>query len=119
MRRRLVPFLLMLCLCWQSLAYAGMAVLLAQGQERAHAQLHFEGQAHHHDDHGGAFHQDESPASTQHGLTDASVYAPVLPTVVTPPPLATGSASPPADAHVAEPPRLYLSGPERPPKTQS
>lgn len=115
MRRRLTTFLLMLCMCWQSLAYAGVEVLVAEGQELVHAMLHFEGEAHHHDGHDGEFHQDESPDSVQHAMNDAGVFAPVLP-IDAVLPLLTISSDPPADAHATEPPPPFVSGPERPPK---
>jgi hypothetical protein len=65
----------MFCVCWQSLAYAGADVVVADGDEQVHAVLHFEDEAHHHDEHDGSFHQDESPASTQHSMDDACVFA--------------------------------------------
>lgn len=115
MRRRLTTFLLMLCMCWQSLAYAGAGVLVAEGEELVHAMLHFEGKAHHHDGHDGDFHQDESPASVQHAMNDACVFAPALLADVSLP-LLSVCAAPPAEAHASEPPLPILSGPERPPK---
>jgi hypothetical protein len=115
MRRRLTTFLLMLCMCWQSLAYAGVEVLVAEGQELVHAMLHFEGEAHHHEGHDGEFHQDESPASVKHAMTDACVFAPALLADAVLPLLTICSAAP-ADTHVSEPPLPFLSGPERPPK---
>jgi hypothetical protein len=115
MRRRLTNFLLMLCMCWQSLAYAGVEVLVAEGQELVHAMLHFEGEAHHHDGHDGDFHQDESPASVKHAMTDACVFAPALLADVALPCLTIYSAAP-AGIHVCAPPPPFLSGPERPPK---
>ena len=115
MRSRLTAFILMLCMCWQSLAYAGVEVLVAEGQELVHAMLHFEGEAHHHDDHDGEFHQDESPASVKHAMNDACVFAPALLTAAALP-LLTICSDPPADTAATEPPQLVLSGPERPPK---
>lgn len=144
MNRRLLPVLLMLCLCWQALAFAGAQVWLSDGAERLHALLHFEGEAHHHDepeahglqaqhDHGGDLHQapepdhepdhpsggihlDDSFASVQHGLQDAGVFAPVLlPAIVQRLPLLAGPP-PPAEVRVAALPPPFLSGPERPPK---
>lgn len=115
MRLRLTTFLLMLCMCWQSLAYAGAEVLVAEGEELVHAMLHFEGEAHHHDGHDGEFHQDESPASVKHAMNDACVFAPALLTAAVLP-LLTICSDPPADMHATEPPLPFLSGPERPPK---
>lgn len=115
MARRFVAFLLTLCMCWQSLAYAGADVLVAEGQELVHAMLHFEGEAHHHDGHDGDFHQDESPDSVQHAMNDACVFAPALLTDAVLP-LLTVCSDPPVDTATTEPPLLVLSGPERPPK---
>lgn len=115
MRRGLSIFLV-LCICWQSLAYAGLGVLVTEGKELAHALLHFEGAAHHHDDHDGGVHQDDSPASVQHAMSDACWFSPALPTYAVVPLLSTHSALPP-DAHATEPPPPFLSGPERPPRS--
>jgi hypothetical protein len=115
MARRVVAFLLTLCMCWQSLAYAGAGVLVAEGQELVHAVMHFEGEAHHHDGHDGDFHQGESPASVKHAMNDACVYAPALLTAAVLP-LLTICSEPPADAAASEPPLPVLRGPERPPK---
>jgi hypothetical protein len=114
--RRPFAFLLLLCICWQSLAYAGVGTLVVEGEELAHAVLHFEGKAHHHDDHDGSFHQDESTASVQHAMHDACSFSPALLTGAVLPVLPTYS-TPPVDARNAEPPLLFLSGPERPPKS--
>lgn len=118
MRRRLTSLILMFCMCWQSLAFAGAGVLVTEGNEMLHEVLHFEGAAHHHDDHAGSFHQDDSPASTQHAIDDACVFAPALPAGVDLPLLAV-CATPPVDVRSTEPPPPFLSGPERPPKTLS
>lgn len=106
----------MLCMCWQSLAYAGVGVSVAETREVEHAMLHFEGGAHHHDEHDGDFHQDDSPASVQHAMTDACVFAPALPGSVAVLFLSAPSDSP-ATALSPEPRPPFLSGPERPPKT--
>lgn len=118
MRRRLTSLLLVFCMCWQSLAFAGAGVLVTEGNELLHEVLHFEGVAHHHDDPAGDFHQDDSPASMQHAIDDACVFAPALPTGVVLSLLAV-RATPPVEAGVTAPPPPFLSGPERPPKTLS
>jgi ABC-type nickel/cobalt efflux system permease component RcnA len=116
MARRFVAFLLTLCMCWQTLAFAGAEVLVTEGQELAHAMLHFEGEAHHHHhDHDGDFHQDESLASVKHVMNDAGVFAPALLNAAALP-LLTVCSDPPTAVHACEPPRPFLSGPERPPK---
>lgn len=115
MFRRLITFFLMLCLCWQSLAYAGAGVLVAEGEELTHAVMHFEGHAHHHDGHSGAFHQDGSPDSMQHGMDDACVYAPALLADLVLPLLVVG-ADAPMESLSSDPPLPFLLGLERPPK---
>jgi len=125
MRRGFTSFILMLCMCWQGLAHAGLAVVMADEQEHSHALMHFEGQAHHHDhddhhDDGDAsgVHEDDSLASAQHLASDCGVYAPMLLGCVDlrlprlPP-------EPPVPAVATPPPPPCLAGPERPPKTQS
>jgi hypothetical protein len=66
---------------WQSLAFAGVGALVAQVNEEQHALLHFQGVAHHHDDHAEDFHTDDSIASTLHVLSDASQFSPALPSL--------------------------------------
>lgn len=118
MSRRLTTLLLMLCLCWQSLAYAGAGVLVVEGEELVHAVMHFEGKAHHHDGHGGAFHQDESSDSTQHAIGDACVFAPFLLADLVPPPTSSRPDAP-MESLSGEPPLPYLRGLERPPKLRT
>lgn len=113
--RRWLSILLVICMCWQSLAYAGLGVLVTEGKEMVHAMLHFEGAAHHHDDHGDVFHQDDSTASEQHLMADACLFAPVLLTEIVLPVPNIGAA-PPAVTQVTEPPPPFLNGPERPPQ---
>ena len=119
MRRRLVLVFTLLCICWQSLAYAGSGVVIAHDEEEAHALLHFEGQAHHHHDDGqGDFDQDESLDSVQHAMHDAGLFPPALMHLVDlhisaarpdePVPLARTQGSTP-----------FLRGLDRPPKTLS
>lgn len=115
--RRWLPTILILCMCWQSLAFAGLGVLVTEGKELAHEVLHFEGAAHHHhDDHGDDFHQDDSPASRHHAMSDACLFAPALLTDIVLP-IPSVRAEPPAVAHLKEPPLPFLSGPERPPQS--
>jgi hypothetical protein len=120
MRRGFTTFILMLCMCWQALAHAGIAVVLAEPEEHGHALMHFEGQGHHHDDGADAsvLHEDGSLASAQHLAADGGAHAPVLMTWADlrlpqlPPAL-------PALTAAAPPPPPCLAGPERPPKTLS
>jgi hypothetical protein len=122
MRRGLTTFLLMLCMCWQALAHAGIAVVMAGQEEQQHALMHFEGQGHHHDDDGGGdasgVHEDQSLASAHHLASDCGLHSPVLMTRVDlhlpqlPPAMPVQTAATP-------PPPPCLAGPERPPKAQS
>lgn len=75
----LVKVFLIICMGWQSLAFAGGGALVAHANEEQHALLHFQGVAHHHDDHAEDFHVDDSIASTLHALSDASQFSPALP----------------------------------------
>lgn len=113
--------MLMLCMCWQSLVYAGMGVTLAQAEDTAHALLHFEGAAHHHEHDGDAhdsFHQDDSSASVQHALADVGVFAPAL-MGFAPALELLETASTPPDGLSVELAGPALLGLERPPKTIS
>ena len=79
MLKRLVTVFLILCMGWQSLAFAGFGALVAHEEHAQHELLHFQGVAHHHDDHADDFHEDNSTASTVHGLSDACQYSSALP----------------------------------------
>ena len=117
MNRRLTSFLLMFCLFWQAMSCAGAAVLMASGNEKVHATLHFEGAAHHHDeqDHGD-LQLDDSQASAQHLIDDACVHAPAL-LPVTPLLLPGLSLDAPVTRLASEMPRPFLPGLERPPRS--
>ncbi len=120
MRRSLTTFILMLCMCWQALAHADIAVVMADQEEQPHALMHAQGQDHHHDDHGDAngIHEDQSPESAQHLVSDAGIHAPVLMSCVDlslpqlPPEMPVPTAETPS-------PPPCLAVPERPPKTLS
>jgi hypothetical protein len=120
MRRGLTTFILLLCMCWQALAHAGIAVLMADKDDHEHALMHFEGEGHHHDDDGEAdgVREDRSLASAQHLASDCGVHAPALMTLVDlrlpqlPPAMPVQTAATP-------PPPPCLAGLERPPKTLS
>lgn len=116
MNRRLTTFILMLCMCWQALAFAGSAVVLADADELAHSVMHFEGAAHHHDAHDdGDIQLDQSPASAQHLMAEACVFAPTLIAVVQ---LALPSLRPdmPVATIATAAPTPFLRGLERPPR---
>lgn len=118
MMRRILHAVLMLCLCWQSLASAGMGILLADDDEIAHALLHFEGEAHHHDEHDGDFHQDSSASSVQHSMGDAGLFAPALMPTATA--VAVGFSSPrPHEGPWIRVPLQVPQGLDRPPKSFS
>lgn len=70
--RRLLAVILLLSFFCQAFATARQLVVFDhEGEFRAaHAEMHLEGSAHHHDEHGVA-HQDDSPESIQHMLADA------------------------------------------------
>lgn len=120
MRRGLTNFILMLCMCWQALAHAGIAAVMADDEEQGHALMHFEGQGHHHDEVSAAdgVHEDQSLTSAQHLASDCGVHAPVLMSCMNlsllqlPPAMLVQTAATP-------PPPPCLAGPERPPKAQS
>lgn len=79
MSRRLLAFILTICICWHSLSFAGVGSVLTNGDEQRHEQLHFEGTPHHHGDHDdGDVHQDGSDASVNHVTMDAGLFAPAL-----------------------------------------
>lgn len=118
MLRRLTPFFLILCICWQSLAFAGAGLWVTEGEDAEHALLHFETAAHHHDEHNGDFHQDDSTASVKHALGDAGIFAPgLMPSFG--PALHASTSAPPLMAVYIEPPPPLLQGLERPPKHTS
>ncbi len=115
MPRRLVALLLAFCLCWQSLAFAGVEVLVRKGEAQQHALMHFEGQAHHHHDEHGGVHKDASGASTQHAMDDACMFCPALiqDLRLTLPMLRPDA---PLEALASEPALPFLPAFERPPK---
>ena len=80
MLKRLVTVFLILCMGWQSLAFAGFVVLVVHEEQEQHELLHFQGVAHHHDEHAEDFHEDKSTASTAHCLSDACQFSSALPT---------------------------------------
>jgi hypothetical protein len=120
MRRGLTTFILMLCMCWQALAHAGIAVVIADHEEQEHALMHFGAEGHHHDDDGDAdgVHEDHSVASAQHLVSDSGLYAPMLMSCVD---LRLPQLPPemPVPTVATPPPPPCLAGPERPPKSQS
>jgi hypothetical protein len=107
--------LLMLCLCWQALAAAGLGVLLTRGDGQLNAQLHFLKLESHHHEADGSVHKDHSLASAQHALDDDCVHAPSI-LMDFELPLLTASLCAPAEplrTTIQPPP---LRGLERPPR---
>lgn len=116
MCRRLTTLLLMLCLTWQGLAFAGSEVVLADGDELTHATLHWMGEAHHHDHHGPEeFHQDDSQASAEHLMDDACCNPPALVQLLQLP-LPQLQPDMPAGISALAAPPPFLGGLERPPR---
>ncbi len=113
--RRLLATLLLLCLSWQAVASAGGGVLVQPEDERSHAVLHFLGEAHHHHDGSAQFHEDDTPESIQHLLSDACLQSPALPSEVAAGVLPLLLAAP-EPVPGFEPPRPLLDGLERPPR---
>lgn len=115
MFHRLVTTLLILAMGWQSLAYAGFDAIAAHETDKQHELLHFHGIAHHHDEHGDGFHEDDSMASTMHVVSDAGQFSPVLPSPQGSWPGMLGADQPAVD-HVPARALLMPDGLDRPPK---
>lgn len=115
MLSRLAALFLILCMGWQSLAFAGFGALVAHQDQEHHELLHFQGVAHHHDEHAEDFHEDNSMASAVHALSDASHFSPVLPSPQGSSPGLTGADQPSLERLL--PKALLLpNGLDRPPK---
>lgn len=114
--RRLLAVLLLLSFFCQAFATAGQLVALGHGEsfQASHAEMHWEGVAHHHDEDGVA-HQDDSSESIAHMLADAGPGTAALIQALV---LALLVDRPPAPAEVAEAaaPPPYLDGLRRPPR---
>jgi hypothetical protein len=119
MQRLLTALFLVLCLCWQGLACAGADVLLADEHHLAHAALHFEGAAHHHDNHqDGGIHLDNSPASVHHLMEESCAFALGITSVV-PLWLPTLKLDMPVASIASAAPPPFIDGLERPPRLAS
>jgi hypothetical protein len=97
MLRPVVTAFLILCMGWQSLAFAGFGALMAHEEQEQHELLHFQGVAHHHDDHADDVHVDNSTASTVHVLCDASQFSSALLTPQFSTPVLPGTDQPSVD----------------------
>ncbi len=109
---------LILCMGWQSLAFAGFGALVAHEEHEQHELLHFQGVAHHHDDHADDFHEDNSTASTVHALSDASQFSPTLPSPQGSSPVLPGTEQPSVDRLLSRG-QLPPDGLDRPPKPRA
>lgn len=79
LRRYAVVLALILAVGFQGFAFASRILGTDRGGDTAHAVLHAEGVAHHHDGHGG-IQQDDSDASKQHVQHDCCTpFTAVLP----------------------------------------
>lgn len=117
--RRLLAVIFLLSVFCQAFAVTRQVVVLDhEGSfEVSHAQMHIEGAAHHHDEHGMA-HQDDSKESILHILSDAGPSSVAL---IEFPQLSLHFDRPPAPAMTAEAvgPSPYLDGLRRPPRLTS
>ena len=116
MLRRCLSLMLTVCLFWQALAFAGVEVMLADGAQRQHALMHFEGEVHHHDDEGHVSEEVDLQAGVQHLMCDAGLFAlALLPGSALPLQAAGRDVLVEHPRQAAPPP--YLSGLERPPRS--
>jgi hypothetical protein len=117
MLRRFISLFVMLSLCWQSLAYAGVGMVITQQHEQLHELLHFHGIAHEHHSHDddAPISLDDSVSSELHVINDHSVFSPAL--LMQPEPLYTtpvrGSLPESVSNHH---PSAILDGLDRPPR---
>lgn len=116
MNKRLLIWLLVLCLGWQSFALAGnTSDRVAADLHDEHALLHLHGTAHHHHDDGG-IHVDDSLASDLHMFFDACPCVSILPAAAELP-LAMVPGSRPSVEPARSRLSLFSQGLDRPPKT--
>ncbi|MDP3699406.1 MAG: hypothetical protein Q8R72_00710 [Hylemonella sp.] len=118
MRKRLIALLLVLLNVWQVASAAGLPQLLAaQGQALDHAVMHWQGEAHHHDDHG-VVHADGSQDSIQHMMADCCFHHLA---VFQAPSVVALESLPQQVAQTAQPvpPPPHLDGLRRPPRLLS
>ena len=114
MRNFFLIAVLLVSMLFQSVASAHQRVKVHAGSDLAHAMMHWDGEAHHHDE-DGSLHQDDSDASLDHlnaeaatslpGLTSADLFA--LPPVAPVAAIACMTSPPPSPT---------LEAPRRPPR---
>lgn len=119
MRKRLTVLLLLFLNLWQVASAAGLSESwFDQGHASDHAVMHWQGEAHHHDNDGGGIHADESQDSIQHMMADCSFHHLAVF------PVSSVVALEPLPQHVAQtaqpvPPPPHLDGLRRPPRLLS
>ena len=118
MLKSLVKVFLILCMGWQSLVFAGFGALVAHQEQEQHELLHFQGVAHHHDEHAEDFHEDKSTASTAHCLSDACQFSSALPTPQCSLPLLPGTYHLSVERFLSSG-QLLPDGLDRPPKPRA
>ena len=114
MHHRLLLVLLVISAVWQSFVIGGQASAFGEAKEIAHALLHWQGVAHHHQDDGSVMH-DGSDESMQHLAIDGVLNLAAIWFVV-PGSVAPSGALPPLVGEKAGAPAPDLAGLERPPK---
>ncbi len=115
LRRYAVVLALILAVGFQGFAFANRILGTDRGGDTAHAVLHAEGVAHHHDGHGG-IQQDDSDASKQHVQHDCCTpFTAVLPAaaLAVAAPLLGSTLAHAVDRRHDSP---YLEGLKRPPR---
>ena len=116
MRRAILVFALALSICFQGPALAGQVVARDRGGDAAHALLHAEAVPHHHHQHDGSIHKDESKKSKQHVQDDhcaaVAFIAPSAPGTVEVQPAREIAQAQPRGHDSA-----FIEGLKRPPRT--
>ena len=77
MTRRFILILLIVTVCWQSLAFARHMLASGDAEGVEHAVLHWNSEMHHHDDHD-KIHKDSSTDSKRHLVADNCHHAPFV-----------------------------------------
>ena len=107
--------ILVASLCWQALTVAGQGIAFAGAEDAAHALLHWNDSAHHHDDDGAVSHDDTSSALS-HVAGDGAFQSPAI-TAALQAQAVSAPSLPPAEveARGASPP--HPDGLRRPPRS--
>lgn len=115
MRSKLTPLLLIVCLFWQSIAFASMGIQLALPQQTDHAMMHMDDHERHHLEHTAVVQQHDVDDDHQHTMCDACLFAPALIPFVTHT-LPDFESTSPAPLVLRAPVQPDPTGLERPPK---